>query len=93
VNISKIVAVTTLCLDDVFVRYVLPSAVHKAACLLSSWLWRNGEKRIIFSRFCVHGDQVSQAKNSKILAVMTLYLDDVCVKYVLPSAVHKAVCL
>ena len=48
---------------------------------------------LIFSRFCVYGDQVSQAKNSKILAVMTLYLDDVCVEYVLPSAVHKAVCL
>jgi len=29
----KILAVTTLCLDDVFVKYVLPSPVHKAACL------------------------------------------------------------
>ena len=34
---------------------------------------------LIFSRFCVHvyhGDQVSQAKNSKFLAVMTQCLDE-----------------
>ena len=47
VNNSKILAVTTLCLVDVFVKHVLQSEVHEAACLKSSCLHRYGEEEIV----------------------------------------------
>ena len=45
VSISKILAVTTPCLDAGCMKYVLPSVVHKGPCRSLSWLQRTGEKR------------------------------------------------
>ena len=95
VNISKILAVTTLSLDDVFVKYISRRAWCKKSRVDSRPGCREMTRNVMLtcSRFCVHGDQVSQVNISKSLAVMTLRLDHAFVKYALPSPVHKTACL